>query len=59
LGRRLLQHNRRKAGIRKLSDDPDFEYLIVDSTIVRAHQHAAGAKKRGLKIRRSVARAVA
>ncbi len=27
-----------------ISDDPDFEYLIVDSTIVRAHQHAAGAK---------------
>jgi putative transposase len=42
-----------------MSDDPDFEYLIVDSTIVRAHQHAAGAKKGGLKIRRSVARAVA
>jgi transposase len=37
-----------------LSDDPDFEYLIVDSTIIRAHQHAAGAKKKsGLKIRRS------
>ncbi len=34
-----------------LSDDPDFEYLILDSTIVRAHQHAAGAKKGGLKIR--------
>ena len=33
-----------------MSDDGDFEYLIVDSTIVRAHQHAAGAKK-GLKIR--------
>lgn len=32
-----------------MSDDPDFEYLNVDSTIVRAHQHAAGAKK-GLKI---------
>src|SRR2546429_4002467 len=30
-----------------MSDDPDFEYLIVDSTIVRAHQHAAGAKKEG------------
>jgi transposase len=30
-----------------MSDDPDFEYLIVDSTIVRTHQHAAGAKKRG------------
>lgn len=34
-----------------MSDDLDFEYLIVDSTIVRAHQHAAGAKKGGLKIR--------
>jgi hypothetical protein len=34
-------------------------YLIVDSTIVRAHQHAAGAEKGGLKIRRSAARAVA
>ena len=28
-----------------MSADPDFEYLIIDSTIVRAHQHAAGAKK--------------
>jgi putative transposase len=28
-----------------MSDDPDFEYLIVDSTIIRDHQHAAGAKK--------------
>ena len=35
-----------------LSDDPDFEYLIVDSTIVRAHQHATGARG-GLKIRPS------
>jgi transposase len=42
-----------------MSDDPDFEYLIVDSTIVRAHQHAAGAKKGGLKIRRSAARVAA
>ena len=33
-----------------MSDDPDFEYLIVDSTIIRAHQHAAGGKS-GLKIR--------
>jgi transposase len=30
-----------------MAEDPDFEYLIVDSTIVRAHQHAAGAKKLG------------
>ena len=41
-----------------MADDPDFEYLIVDSTIVRAHQHAAGAKG-GLKIRRSAAAAAA
>lgn len=34
-----------------MSDDPDFEYLIVDSTIIRAHQHASGAKKGGLAIR--------
>jgi putative transposase len=38
-----------------MSDDPDFEYLIVDSTIIRGHQHAAGAKKGGLKIRPSTA----
>jgi len=41
-----------------MADDPDFEYLIVDSTIVRAHQHAAGAKK-GLRIRPSAAPAAA
>jgi transposase len=34
-----------------MSDDPDFEYLIIDSTVVRAHQHAAGAKKLGLPVR--------
>jgi putative transposase len=39
-----------------LSDDPDFEYLIIDSTIVRAHQHASGGKG-GLNIRQSAARA--
>ncbi len=41
-----------------VADDPDFEYLIVDSTIVRAHQHAAGAKK-GLRIRPLAAPAAA
>ena len=50
-----------KAGVweslfKALTDDPDFEYVIVDATIVRAHQHAAGAKG-GLKIRPSGARA--
>jgi hypothetical protein len=42
-----------------MSDDPDFEYLIVDSTIVRAHQHAAGAKKGRLKIKRKIKRSAA
>jgi transposase len=41
-----------------LIEDPDLEHLIIDATIIRAHQHAAGGK-RGLKIRRSGARAVA
>lgn len=27
-----------------LDGDPDLEHLLLDSTIVRAHQHAAGAK---------------
>lgn len=28
-----------------VSADPDLEVLFIDSTIVRAHQHAAGAQK--------------
>ena len=27
--------------------DPDLEWMIMDSTVVRAHQHAAGAEKKG------------
>jgi len=38
-----------------LSGDPDFEYVIIDGTIVRVHQHGTGAKG-GLKIRPSAAR---
>ena len=36
----------------KLSNDPDFEYAIIDGTIVRVHQHGSGARG-GLKIRPS------
>ncbi len=39
---------------RAMSADRDFEYILVDSTIVRAHQHSAGAQKGGLKLRPSV-----
>ena len=38
-----------------MANDPDFEYIMIDSTIVRAHQHSAG-KKGGLKLARSVDR---
>jgi putative transposase len=41
-----------------LIEDPDLEHLIIDATIVRAHQHAAGGKG-GFKIRRSGARGAA
>ena len=31
-----------------LAQDADNEYVMIDSTIVKAHQHSAGAKKGGL-----------
>lgn len=34
---RMFQH---------LATDADNEYAMIDSTIVRAHQHSAGAKKK-------------
>ena len=40
-----------------LSDDPDFEYvLVIDATLMRVHQHGTGAKG-GLTIRPSAGRA--
>ncbi len=33
-----------------LSGDPDFEYALIDGTIVRVHQHGTGAKG-GLSLR--------
>src|ERR1700758_1378106 len=40
-----------------LAADADNEYAMIDSTIVRAHQHSAGAKKKPVKTNRSGARA--
>lgn len=31
-----------------LSEEADNEYAMIDATIVRAHQHSAGAKKKNL-----------
>ena len=42
----------------RLSGQPDFEYVLIDGTIVTAHQKASGAKG-GAKIRPLAARAVA
>lgn len=36
-----------------LAADADNEYAMIDSTIVRAHQHSAGAKKKLARARRS------
>lgn len=32
-----------------LAEDADNEYAMIDATIVRAHQHSAGAKKKRTK----------
>ena len=34
-----------------LSGDADNEYAMIDSTIVRAHQHSAGAQKKTARTR--------
>ena len=40
-----------------LAADADNEYAMLDSTIVRAHQHSAGAQKKTARTRPSGARA--
>ena len=39
-----------------LAADADNEYAMIDSTIVRAHQHSAGAQKKPVKTKRLAAR---
>ena len=38
-----------------LSEEADNEYAMIDSSIVRAHQHSAGAKKKTPPIRKPLA----
>jgi len=38
-----------------LAEDCDNEYMALDSTIVRAHQHSAGARKKTAAIKPSAA----
>jgi len=42
----------------RLSGEPDFEYAMIDGTIVRVHKQGTGARG-GLRVRPSVARAEA
>ena len=46
--KRVFQH---------LAEDANNEYAMIDSTIVRAHQHSAGAQKKSVMTRRSGVRA--
>src|SRR5262249_48866514 len=39
-----------------MSRDADNEFLMLDATIVRAHQHSAGAQKKTARIKRSAVR---
>ena len=48
--RRVFEH---------LAQDADNEYAMIDATIVRAHQHSAGAKKGGPATKPSGAAAAA
>lgn len=41
-----------------LRDDADLEELFIDSTVVFAHQHAAGTPKKTVAIKRAAARGV-
>ena len=60
-----LRHSRwSKTGVWRrifeaLAQDADNEYVMIDSTIVKAHQHSAGAKKGGLRTARPSGAAVA
>jgi hypothetical protein len=40
-----------------LAIDADNEFMMIDATIVRAHQHSAGAQKKLVRTKRSDARA--
>ena len=46
---RIFQH---------LAADADNEYAMIDSTVVRAHQHSAGAQKKPVRTKRSATHGV-
>ena len=48
--RRWAQRDVFKRIFEAVADDPDFEYVLIDGTIISVHQKASGAKG-GLSIR--------
>lgn len=50
--RRWAQRGRWEQIFQSLAVDADLEELLIDSTTVRAHQHAAGAAKKTARPRR-------
>jgi transposase len=42
--------------LKTLAGDADSKFMMLDSTIVRAHQHSAGAKKKKARIKLSAGR---
>ena len=48
-----------KRVFQQFAQDADNEYAMIDSTIVRAHQHSAGAQKKTARTRPSAAPAAA
>lgn len=44
--------------IARALQSPDLEAILLDSTVVRAHQHAAGSPKKKVRPKPSAARAV-
>ena len=41
---RWAQKDKWESIFKRLSEDPDFEYVMIDGTIIRGHQHGAGAR---------------
>lgn len=50
---RWAQSGALEAVFAHLASDADNEYAMIDSTIVRAHQHSAGAVKKKTRTRQS------
>ncbi|MGH6813112.1 MAG: transposase, partial [Methylocella sp.] len=43
--RRWAQQRARERDFAALSDDPDFQYVMIDGTICPVHHHGAGARR--------------